>query len=243
MKRSIILFLLALTMLMTISSASAETAQQSKVAVGDIVIFGHYEQDNDLTNGTEPIEWNVLAVQGDRALLVSHYGLDAKPYNTSYAFVTWETCSLRKWLNDDFLGAAFSAEEQTAILTTMVDNSLSQGYSVWNTDGGRNTQDRVFLLSCAEANRYFGVTWENNKNIEARLHPTAYAVRNGATMSENIKNADGESADSWWLRSPGYCQLVAAYVYAPGSLNNTSADLAFLSVRPAFWINLGSAGF
>lgn len=32
-------------------------------AIGTVVTYGRYEQDNDLTNGSEPIEWQVLALQ------------------------------------------------------------------------------------------------------------------------------------------------------------------------------------
>ncbi len=91
----------------------------------------------------------------NKALLLSKYGLDAKPYNAEEGDATWEKCSLRSWLNGEFLQSAFSADEQTAILTTAVDNSNSQGLhnSRWDEDGGNNTQDQIFLLSYAEANR------------------------------------------------------------------------------------------
>ena len=76
--------------------------------VGDYVVFGQYEQDNDTSNGKEDVEWLVLDVQEDRALLISKYLLDCKPYNTTDDHVTWETCTLRKWLNDEFINTAFS---------------------------------------------------------------------------------------------------------------------------------------
>ena len=37
-----------------------EMAAIEDAAVGDIVYFGSYEQDNDAVNGTEPVEWYVL---------------------------------------------------------------------------------------------------------------------------------------------------------------------------------------
>ena len=48
---------------------------------GEEVEFGRYEQDNVLENGKEAIEWLVVDVQPEKALLVSQYGLDCKPYN------------------------------------------------------------------------------------------------------------------------------------------------------------------
>lgn len=89
---------------------------RSRPTAGNVVTYGHYEQDNDTANGKEPIEWVVLDVQGDKALLISKYGLDVRPYNTEYNHVTWEECTLRTWLNDTFLNAAFTPEGQQGFL-------------------------------------------------------------------------------------------------------------------------------
>ena len=43
------------------------------------ITVGHYEQDADPSNGAEPIEWIVLENSGKTAMLISKYGLDAKP--------------------------------------------------------------------------------------------------------------------------------------------------------------------
>lgn len=83
------------------------------VNVGDTYRFGSYEQDNNKSNGQEDIEWLVLAKEGTKILVISKEALDCKPY--SYTNVTWETCTLRKWLNNDFINAAFSADERTMI--------------------------------------------------------------------------------------------------------------------------------
>lgn len=80
--------------------------------VGHYVSFGKYEQDNNTSNGKEKIEWLVLEVKDGKALVISKYALDCKPYNTSSTNVTWETCSLRNWLNNDFINSAFSATEK-----------------------------------------------------------------------------------------------------------------------------------
>ena len=133
--------------------------------VGNIVRFGHYEQDNNLDNGSEEIEWIVLDAQKGRSLLISKYGLEAKPYNTTLARVTWETCTLRNWLNSDFMKATFEAKEQSAILKMTVDNSKSQGYSGYNTDGGKNTQDQIFLLSYSNSTK----RKRNSRNARGRI--------------------------------------------------------------------------
>lgn len=215
------------------------TRGDALLAVGSIITFGAYEQDNNTRNGKEPIEWQVLEIKGGRALLISKYGLDAKRYNTSRTDVTWATCTLRSWLNRDFMNAAFTGEEQGRIALTNVDNSKSQGYSGWSTNGGSNTQDKIFFLSYAEANRYFGVTRDNADNAEARVSPTTYAQSNGAYASSSYKTTDGEDAGWWWLRSPGYYQYNASYVYESGSLSGRSVGYS-ACVRPALWLNLES---
>lgn len=212
-------------------------ARDAKFAVGNYVTFGTYPQ-TKAGNDATPIEWLVLARDGNKALLISCYGLDAQPYNKDYTSVTWETCTLRTWLNSTFYNKAFSSAEQAAILTTNVDNSKNQCYRGWSTNGGNNTQDKVFLLSYAEANKYFGVTYDNSSNTKLRVAPTAYAIAQGAWTSSSNKTADSTDAGRWWLRSPGNYQNNAASVNSFGSLYRNSVDYDSGSVRPALCVNI-----
>ena len=218
-------------------AAAAAAARDAKFPVGNYVTFGRYPQ-TKAGNDATPIEWLVLARDGNKALLISRYGLDTQRYNKYTTSVTWETCTLRTWLNGMFYNKAFSSAEQAAILTTTVDNSKSQCYSGWNTSGGNNTQDKVFLLSYAEANKYFGVTYGNSSNTKSRIAPTAYAIAHGAWASPYQKTADDIDAGGWLLRSPGYYQRYAAYVSSDGSLSDQNVDYASASVRPALWVNI-----
>ena len=217
-------------------------ARDAKFAVGNYVSFGMYPQ-TKAGNDATPIEWLVLARDGNKALLISRYGLDAQPYNKYNASVTWETCTLRTWLNGRFYIKAFSSAEQAAILTTNVDNSKNQCYSGWSTSSGNNTQDKVFLLSYAEANKYFGVSYDNSGNTKSRVAPTAYAIAQGAWTSSSNKTTDSTYAGWWWLRSPGTYQDYAAIVYFVGSLDFNYVDSDSGSVRPALWVNLESKIF
>ncbi len=221
--------------------AAAAAARDAKFAVGNYVTFGTYPQ-TKAGNDATPIEWLVLARDGNKALLISRYGLDAQRYNKDTTSVTWETCTLRTWLNGTFYNKAFSSAEQAAILTTNVDNSKNQCYSGWSTNGWKNTQDKVFLLSYAEANKYFGVTYYNSSNTKSRVAPTAYAIAHGAWTSSSDKTADSVNAGWWWLRSPGSDQRSAAYVFADGSLYDLSVGSDSASVRPALWVNIEALG-
>lgn len=120
--------------------------------IGSGVIFGSYEQDNNTSNGKEDSEWTVLAQKEKGILVTSKCLLDHQPYNTEEKDVTWEKCSLRKWLNGSFLNDAFSTDEKAMIQATNVTADKNPDY---DTDPGNSTMDKIFLLSIKEANKYF----------------------------------------------------------------------------------------
>lgn len=205
---------------------SIEQILLARANIGDTVRFGFYEQDNDISNGQENIEWLVLAKQDNKILVISDKALDCMPYNNEkYTKVTWETCALRKWLNSYFINSAFSSEEKAKIPTVTVSADKNPKYS---TDPGNATQDQVFLLSIAEAEKYF------SSNSARRCTPTEYAIANGA-----------ERSCLWWLRSPGKYSEHAADVQSGGDIyyagylyRTISAYDGDLAVRPAMWISL-----
>lgn len=230
-------------------NAIAAAALDAKFSVGNYVTFGTYPQTSSGTDST-PIEWLVIARDGPKALLISRYALDAQPYNTRCVDMTWEKCSLRKWLNGTFMNKAFSRTEQSAILLTNVDNSSSQVYvDWWVKSDSNNTQDKIFLLSFAEAWRYCNAKYDMyysskyGENTKPRVEPTAYAIKNGALTDSDCKTVDGKAAGWWWLRSPGYNQRCAAQVCPSGALNCDDVDNTLSSVRPALWVNLDSGIF
>lgn len=194
------------------------------IKIGDTYTFGTYEQDNNTSNGKEAINWIVLEKDKMSLLLISDKALDCQQYNTSLTDTTWESCSLRKWLNGTFLNAAFSAEEQAQIQNTNVSADKNPEYS---TNPGNATNDKVFLLSVTEAVKYDSAIY---------CKPTDYAIANGADV-------DGFNGNClWWLRSPGAYQNNAAYVYFYGDVyeygDGVNGD--HIAVRPALWIDLYS---
>ena len=198
--------------------------------VGDIIVFGAYEQDNNTSNGKEDIEWLVLAKEDNKILVISDKALDCKPYNQSRDYVTWETCSLRNWLNNDFINAAFTAEERAMIPTVTVSADMNPEY---NTNPGNATKDKVFLLSIVEAEKYF-------TSDEARkCVPTEYAISNGASTSDSYTKG-GKATCLWWLRSPGAIQYYAAKVDFDGDVDEFGIDVDYDigGVRPALWITI-----
>ena len=171
----------------------------SDIKVGSFITYGRYFQDSD--NAKSPIEWLVLDVKGNEALLISRYALDCKQYHSGGS-ITWEDCDLRKWLNSDFLKSAFSNEESERILVSKLrnDNNPKCG-----TPGGNDTKDRIFCLSIAEAEQYF------SSDEDRQCRPTAYAIKHGAY----VKN----DCCFWWLRSPGGSPDCATGVDSDGALS------------------------
>ena len=142
----------------TLLPTLAIAVRDEQFSSGRYVTLGTYPQSangDDLT----PIEWRVLARDGNKALLISRYGLDVQPYNSEKTDVTWETCTLRTWLNNTFFNKAFTSAEQATILTTTVYNFWTEGNTEWESGGGNTTQDRIFLLSYEEANQYLQVKY------------------------------------------------------------------------------------
>ena len=211
----------------------------SSVKEGDTILFGSYEQDNDFANGYEPIEWIVLEKTKKSMLVVSKYALDAVPYNIEKKDVTWETCTLRKWLNDKFYSVAFNKTEQDMIKKVTLENFDNP---IYNTPGGNDTKDKVFLLSMFDMrNMDYGFSDSyGTEDQNRRCGATVYAKAAGVYTNSSYKTKDGENACYWWLRSPGPRANGAAYVNCYGTVYDYGGFVSddILGVRPALYINL-----
>ncbi len=200
------------------------------VQVGSIVTFGSYEQDNNTSNGKEVIEWRVLDIQNNKALLISRYALDRQPYNDQFTDVTWETSSLRAWLNDSFLNDAFNAGEQGMISALTVNADKNPRY---NIDPGSATKDQIFLISFAEAEEFF------DSDNSRRCVPTEYAIAKGAYTNSNYE-VNGKATCYWWLRTSGNYSTSAVRVNHDGSVHDSGIPVSngYAAVRPALWVDL-----
>jgi hypothetical protein len=186
----------------------------NSVSVGSTMLFGNYNYQG------KPLEWLVLAVETGKALLITKDCVTEKAYNEEWDSVTWEKCTLRKWLNGDFLNATFSNSEKAQIVVSTVKNDDNAKYG---TPGGNDTRDQVFLLSLKEAERFF------SKEAERFF------------SKDNSRRAKYKGKEAWWwLRSPGYNSYFAAIVLAGGSVNGHGLNVnnQTAAVRPALWLNL-----
>jgi len=214
-----------------------------EITAGQTILLGKYEQDNNLSNGSEDIEWLVLDREDNSILLVSKYALDVKAYDETGSNSTWESCSLRKWLNGSFYNDAFSKAEKNMIIKTKVtaDKNPNSG-----ANSGKDTEDNVFLLSIPESTLYF------SSAKDRQCKPTKYAESIGLYTDDYGNTA-------WWLRSPGdnndFAALVDGWSLWSGMESseleefiNSCTDFDILycgnfvsftdAVRPALWISI-----
>ena len=196
----------------------------NQAKVGDKINLGSYEQDNNAENDKEEITWLVLAVEGDKALVISEKVLDAKKYNSEKTDITWENSTMRKWLNNEFMEAAFKKKESKKIVETTLTNLDNPKHK---TPGGNETKDKIFLLSLDELEKYF-------KTPELRsAMGTAFAEKNGLKLGQYINN---KGTAMWLLRTPGHKANGVCYVNNDGIDYTTFVDYESCGIRPAMWI-------
>lgn len=213
---------------------------------GEIVTFGTYEQDGDLSNGPEKIEWVVLDVEEHKALLLSRYVLDAIPFNEKLRRVPWKGCTLRKWLNRDFYNKAFTAPERSLIAETeLKNNDYIYVFRPVNTD----TTDRIFLLSRPEQHTYAAIEqaqfaeatpYARNKGIKKIECISVDEEMYDRTLKEKNISRDiiGRTIACWWVRSNSDGWKTADRQWVVDVLGNGNCVyLTDVGVRPAMYVS------
>ncbi|MBQ8094756.1 MAG: SH3 domain-containing protein [Clostridia bacterium] len=191
---------------------------------GDTIVFGRYEQDNDIYDGHEPISWRVLSVEGNEALLISTYALDAKPYSTKGVLASWVDSTLRTWLNETFYITAFTEEEKQRIVTKTLSN--------WHEPA---TTDTVFLLDNDQAKHLFA------DHADRMVKATAFAEAQKPYISREF----GPDNVHWWLRTISWeSDYMASFVATSGGVMTCGGESLGaignpkIAVRPCIWLNL-----
>lgn len=186
------------------------------------LLFGTYEQDNDPTTKNEPLEWLAIKEENGKTLLITKYAINCLRFNEAAGATNWSSSSIRKWCNDNFYNAAFSAEEKKSIITTK--NTTPANSSYLEVAAGPDTEDNVFLLAFTEGNNYMS-------KAQRSCTATPYAIAQGS------RNENGLCW--WWSRSPGASTAMAFIYNHNGSVQTKGAycNLLGYSVRPAIWVD------
>lgn len=222
----------------------------------------------------EPIRWRVLTVQdtskGKRALLLTDRILDNRKYNETETDITWEKSGLRSWLNGyggeynqenmdygekSFIKAAFTEIQREPIVTSRLTNKSNYAY---NTNGGNDTADRIFLLSEDEV--YLTSTAAYFGFVAAGDYASSSTVAKVRDIQDEGKRAQGstyskakglwcnhengfEGNSMWWMRSPGRSDRDAAFVCNKGFIRyyGTRVTSQDVGIRPAMVLNMDNA--
>lgn len=188
--------------------------------------------------------WRVLSIQNERALIITEYIIEQRPYHDTYTAITWADSSLRKYLNSEFYNR-FSNEDKSRISPVINKNYGNQWYG---TEGGTDTSDNIFLLSMEEAVcQYFGDS--SAKLYNPRKNQRYWFERKDANNCKRVaKLADNtEQIWWWWLRTPGRVNVKAVYIHGDGNIGiqgnnilkgNIADGKCTGGVRPALWLKL-----
>ncbi len=212
-------------------------SQLKRSKINDCVAFGAYEQDNDITNGKEKIEWVVIDKQGNRVLLLSRNVIEAAQYNKTDDPVDWETCTLRAWLNNEFINEAFNQGEQSLIDETTVNvTTLGYGEEI-EVDGSNSVTDKLFLLSWREAYSYY----------EAGARMISATKYSDYVINKNYELMESPSQEwvTWWLRTTPFDPATPPnrawyYKQKDSYFMGAGVQCDNIGVRPAFWVTIPS---
>jgi hypothetical protein len=207
--------------------------------IGDIIPFGNYK-------------WRVLDVQGNEALIITEDIIEKRNYIKLFSLkTTWEGSELRAYLNGAFYNT-FGEGDKKLIAQKKIPNPDNLWYY---SKGGKDTQDRIFLLSLEEVDKYFGDSGDYlNKRRKTFEEGKYIASNDGLWFSNNhdidrVANYGSEGSSWWWLRSPGWRDLdwifgnmtyYAASVSHDGSVNARGCVFTDSKggVRPALWLKV-----
>lgn len=200
---------------------------------GNVVSFGKHD-------------WQVLDSRENGVLLITRDMIGLRAFHHKPGDITWADSELRRFLNEDFYNS-FAREERAGILPVTLKNEDNPWF---DTIGGEDTVDHVFLLSIEEAVcRYFG---DSSENLKVPNGKYKYWFSRKDVNNEKRKASYLNCPWWWWLRSPGRKQAKAAYVHGDGNIgiqgnNAYKCNLSSVyhpvtnevkgGVRPALWVS------
>lgn len=239
-------------------SYNGEVKDLTGLKAGDEFTFGSYVQNYMKPGEAQPLKWVVLDVKDGKALVITKYVINDYPYNNADGYTSWADCDLRVRLSDEFYENAFTDSEKKIILTTTLENADNSRYG---TDGGADTQDKVFILSDAEARQYFSSDNDRKATATSMAYNQGCWLYDTASDKSVCAETDGpngynaEYTCDYWLRTPGADAGAAEYVSADGSIQSGGAWTYYLpdkkydnlindipGTRPAMWLDISSTG-
>lgn len=267
MKRSmnmIVLWACVLAMLCAGCGQSTKTGPLSNdflktAEEGDSFLLGKYEQDNNLDNGFEDIEWVILEKGRDFFTAITKYSIECMPYNDSWEPTDWESCDIREWLNQDFYNTAFTQEEKNFIPYTDLENTGNEHFGL---SGGNGTKDYVFLLDIETIQYLYEdytivtakITSEYNESMKVTMSTlseyeplkaqyTEYAKQKYIASLPPYMNYEelyedeyGKNSGYWWLRNKGDQDNMVLEITPKGGLFGSNPAVSAQGIRPVITV-------
>jgi hypothetical protein len=163
----------------TPAEVETELTAISGAQVGDVVAFGRYT-------------WYVTDKTDGVCTLLCQGPVAEMPYNEDKTDVTWENCTLRRWLNEDFYNSKFSDGEKAAIVTSH--NTYVEDDYHYESDCGNDTDDKVYIFSYSETlavsddTRDCGIDWWVRTPGKYQYDAQYIGLRSPDTIGNSVDN-------------------------------------------------------
>ena len=211
------------------------------VEIGETFFLGAVEQDNDLENGSEAIEWIMLHKTEKEAFVISKKVLEYMQFaiwytnwsslnENGYTYGTnphstfrWSEDKDRNppkvWLRDTVYEYGFTDIEKKMIKLTHNTSAFQPCNQI------DYTSEYLYIPSLEEVELYM-------QNVDLlQAEKTDYVNEKMNQMEEDTVN--------WWLREQGVTEGYAAQVLANGEISDAGAACnSYQGVRPVMWLDI-----
>lgn len=236
-------------------------SENGEISTWDCIWFGNYYQSDADGKLKDPIKWRVLSINGEDAFLFADNAMEMDAFceadedKIPTDHLNWGISTVRSYLNgyeatenimkkdyskDNFIDVAFTKEEQNAILVTNVNPDENTDR---HSDQGKETKDKLFLLSALEASdKKLGFC---NGDARRYYNTTNYAFMGG--RGKEKVGVDQEMGYAWWTRTMGgeysqqYIYSVAIGLWGNVELQGAYAASPGFGIRPAMHLDLSKA--
>ena len=262
-------------LLTEILNGAYDCVDLNKAETGDLVAMGTFDT-YPYNEKTESLKWRVIDKKDDKILILCEQLIDVFAYNTNPDMkdldkVTWENSSLRSFLNDpDGFLLMFDDDEIERIQTTHLENKAANTELMkywgdfeddpdipekpnWSTMAVQDlpddpdTDDRIFLLSFQEVEKYFG---EATMKDETKSYPynillanskwiayVSQVIEYNVTVGFSMYNSETYGG-AWMTRTlctDHHDEKMVTYINASGQ-PFAYFTYAPMFIRPAMWI-------
>lgn len=239
MKMKILNMLLCLSMLTLVYGCSNGTVNNNlKNMIENVKTIAEYDTNTDISQiqtisfgkdeDGDSIEWIILEKLDDKVFVLSKNLLF--PYEFSYPDLdsNWESSTIRKYLNEEFINKVFSKNEQNSIIETDIASRTIDGNAIINEV---STKDKLFLLSVDEIENYL-----NTDQLRRAKR------KNGIALEYWLRTQYKRTAYKQKWGENELNDYTVANVDDRGTIRTTSDTRAgynaeyMLQIRPAMWI-------